>query len=680
MIFLLAYIVLRKAGVVKNAVVAAKLRIVFSTWPKEIKKWNLPITYRILHGSKKDEYFEEDVDLYLINYEGLAWLETKLKRGNKHKFDVLCLDESSKIKNTKSKRFKIIKRIHGLFKRRYIMTGSPAPNGLKDIFGQIFFLDGGKTLGKYITKFLADHFYPCGFKGYDWQLIKGEDKVIYNKIKPLVLRFSNDLLDLPPLKFHPIKVELPPKAMRFYKELEKEFIASVEDGFVVADTAASATIKLRQVTSGNVYGEQKAVLKVHEEKLEALKELVEEFQGSPCIVSYEFRHELDMLLEAFPNTPYIGGGVSAAEGTIIEDQWNAGELPILFGNPASIAHGLNLQESGTDLVMFSLTWNLEDYEQLYQRLWRQGQKNPVNVYHLIAEGTIDEAILKALESKDKTQKTLLKALESHYDFNFKKKGGSKMKDKDEVLKKFVVISQVNSIGLPNYYSGNMDMAVRHLEFLVAHWSHGDHKDFTGSDSNELSVLFKETMKMLEEPLGMLMDYDQVKGTTFRANKKVFKTITDSKTKKLKLKDMEIPSHLIFDGMKTQTKDEESTMTKSKFASKKKSVVKKAPVKKKSVVKKEPVAKKKASPKAKKVESSKPTKKVSSGSKYKVSEGYPEKGVHGSICKVLSKRKSFTIDAAVSACLGKIDHDKSEDEKFILGYVKGGIKRGYLVEA
>jgi len=437
LITLFAFYILRKRKEVDTLIVVASVLIIHSVWLREVKKWGFPFTCSMMQGTPKqrEKAFDKDADIYLTNYENLEWLERQLIKSRKpYKFDMCVLDESSKIKNTKTKRFKIIKRIAKLFKRRYILTGSPIPNGLKDIFAQVFFLDLGKSLGQYVTAFLNRYFYPSGYKGYIWLPLPDSFDKIFKLVKPFILRIGHEVLDMPPLHKVNRIITLSGKVKQQYDDLENEFIAEVNGGVIVAENAASKSAKLRQMTGGNVYDSDGTTINIHEEKVEELKEIVDELQGSPCIVAYEFRHELAVLQKHFPNAPYIGGGVSAKEGDEIAEQWNRGNVPVLFGNPASIAHGLNLQESGYHLIMFSMTWNLEYYEQLYQRLWRQGQKNTVFIIHLIAEGTIDEAMLKAVNAKDKTQRAMLEALQAHY--NFKKPLTKKVKKMENKESKF----------------------------------------------------------------------------------------------------------------------------------------------------------------------------------------------------------------------------------------------------
>ena len=597
MIFLLAFGILKKAGIVDKAIVVGKLRIIYSTWPKELHKWNLPWTYTILHGTKKDQAFEEDVDIYFINFDGLKWLESKLKRKNKHKFDVCCIDESSKIKNTKAKRSKALKRMAGFFKRRYILTGSPAPNGYIDIFGQILFLDLGKTFGKYVTHFQTTYFFPTGYMGYVWKLLPEMKPAIHKKMKDFILRFGNEELDLPPLTKNIVKVDLTSDVMRYYAEMETESAIEVENkGLVIASTKGVANMKLRQIVSGSVYDEDRNVISIHDEKLDAVIELVEELQESPCIICYEFTHELQALQKVFPKAPHIGGKVSPQRGKEIEDEWNAGELPVLLGQTAAIAHGLNLQESGTDLIMFSMTWNLEDYEQVIQRLWRQGQKNPVRIHHIVATNTIDEVIVETVNEKDITQQGLLNALQSYY------KPITKVLDMikpEDVIKTFLSITKKLR---PAKYK-DISMTVTHLDWALTNWSHGMHQDFISRVSgieetgNELIALYKRSQQILNNALGIKMNYDQVKGRSFVVKEKaLLNKIIDPKAKKKTMKEMSVPSYLAMSETQPILKEEDSKMP-SKFAKKpeaeapaKKASSKKAAVKKKSATKKAPVKK------------------------------------------------------------------------------------------
>ena len=420
--------------------IVAKLRICHMVWPKEIKKWGFDYTCSVLHGNKKDKLFEDDADIHLVNYEALKWLAPKLKGANRGKYQWCTLDESSKIKNSAAKRSKMLHNLAPQFDYRLILTGSPTPKSLLDIFSQIKFLDFGYRLGRYITKFRNEYFYPTGYMGYDWQPFDNTEERITAKLKDIVIRVSHEEagIELPKENAVIRRVQLPTKAKKIYDELEKDYVAQVEDETITAASAAVATNKLRQVANGGIFNAEHVAQSIHDEKTEELIEIVEELQGSPVLVAYEYQHDLERLLEAFPDAPHIGGGVKTAESLKIEADWNAGKIPVLLGQPDSIAHGLNLQDGGCHTVVFyALTWNLENYEQFIQRVLRQGNKAEfVTVIHIVAEGTVDEDVLVSLYAKDQTQQTFLNSLEERLGVNFKKVRGEKM-DKYKVLHKHI---------------------------------------------------------------------------------------------------------------------------------------------------------------------------------------------------------------------------------------------------
>lgn len=404
---------LLKQKLIRSVLIAAPLRVCYSVWPEEIKKWSdfNELRCEVLHGAIKNLAVKKEADIYLINPEGLEWLSTQ-----KLDCDMLVVDESTLFKHPNTKRFKLLKAMLPKFRRRYILTGTPAPNGYMDLFGQVFILDLGNALGRFITHYRMKFFYQTGYGGYEWKLIPGKDREIERVLKPLVLRMeAADYLDLPELIYNSVKVPLPPAAGRVYKDVEEDFIAmlNAEDKLVISN-AASASSKCRQIANGAVYMDDHSWREVHSAKLDALRDLVEEASGQPVLVVYEFQHDLERLLAAFgENTPYIGGGVTPKRSSEIQEAWNRGELPLLFGHPRSMGHGLNLQKGGHILVWFTPTWDLELYEQTNRRLHRQGTEHAVIVHHLIAEGTVDEIVMKTLEGKDKTQRQLLEALK-HY--------------------------------------------------------------------------------------------------------------------------------------------------------------------------------------------------------------------------------------------------------------------------
>jgi SNF2 family DNA or RNA helicase len=430
-----AFKILRSRNLVKRALIIAPKKPCYLVWPKELAKWDefADLKLDIIAGESKtrDELVHSNADLHIINPESLDWLMRQ--RFVKWPWDMLIVDESSKFKNTQAQRFKSLKGVLGKFTRRYILTGTPAPNGLLDLFGQIYILDCGDALGKYITHYKMQYFEPSGYGGYEWRLRKWEDnegavhtsaEEIYEKIRPLVLRPDDTEYrkSLPPLNQIDVAVTLPPKAREIYNKLEDDLIAQIEDQEVSAINSAVASMKLRQVANGEVYADQdpqefgtkrdkfRPTVEIHDAKLSALVDLVNELEGQPAFIAYEFQHELERLKKALGNPPHLAGGVSMKVATEVERKWNLGELPILLVQPQSVAHGLNLQGAGQAIIWYGLTWNLEDYEQLIQRIWRQGKVGSLWMYRLIATDTVDEDQVAALKMKARNQKSLLDAL------------------------------------------------------------------------------------------------------------------------------------------------------------------------------------------------------------------------------------------------------------------------------
>lgn len=432
LITLMIFKVLKKLGYVDELIVVAKRRIVYNVWRQEIRKWKFNYKTTILHGPKKEERLYKRADVRLINYEGLQWLSKQKKWLRGAKRMMLACDESSKLRHTSTVRFRSLKKLLPYFKRRYILTGSPVPNGLMNLFGQIFVLDLGLALGRYITEFRNNYMYPSGYMGYEWKLMPGADKRIYKKIKPLVIRFGTDQLKMPPLTFRTRYVDLPPHSRIAYDEMEKEKILEYKEGAIVAANAAVATGKLRQIANGGVYYSPSGELLdeipgkkpprkwrvIHDEKCEDLVELLEELQGEPALVSFEFQHD-KLRLQAyfrrhapqFNNSPFIDGSSKDRDVSRLLKRWDKGTLPVLFGHPDSVAHGLNLQGRGGIVIFFAMTWNLENYEQFIQRVWRQGQKRRVIVYSIVARNTVDEDMVESIKIKDHNQTTLLEAMQ-----------------------------------------------------------------------------------------------------------------------------------------------------------------------------------------------------------------------------------------------------------------------------
>lgn len=441
-ITLAAIKLLKSKHQVEKVLLVAPLRPCYSVWPEEILKWTdfKDLKVVVLHGPKKDQLLKEDADVYVINPEGLDWLlkatKTKGRNGKtsvsvdvrafkKLGFDTLVVDELTLFKNTNSNRFKALKTVIPTFGRRWGLTGSPAANGLLGLFGQCYVLDEGRSLGKYITRYRAEYFkqHPDGF---NWYPAEGAEERIYERLSPLVLRMSaEDYLELPELITNDIVVDLPDDVYRMYLEIEDDLITQIADKRIVASTAAAACLKCRQIANGGVYldADIEALIKLpkskrewvnlHTAKVDALADLINELQGSPLLVAYDFEHDLDRIREKLgKDIPYIGGGVSATRSRELEKMWNAGKLEVMLGHPQSIARGLNLQEVGNHICWHSLTYDYELFDQYIRRLLRQGNKaKKVFNHRIIAKGTIDRAIIGALGSKRKGQQALFDGLQ-----------------------------------------------------------------------------------------------------------------------------------------------------------------------------------------------------------------------------------------------------------------------------
>jgi SNF2 family DNA or RNA helicase len=410
---LAAFSVLKDHGAAKAMLVVAPLRPCYKVWPTEILKWSdfAGLTCTILHGPQKEARLKSQVDVYIINYEGLAWLEKQLA-GKELPFDVLCLDESTKVKNTQTVRFKTMKKLRDRFSRVWCLTGTPAPNGIENLFGQVFMLDGGERLGRYITHFRREYFIEEKQYGYSLWFPRADTQTrVQAKIADITLALkSEDYLQMPRRIENRIEVELPNSALSIYKGIEDSFFAELSSGVVTAANAAAKGMKLRQIVGGGVYGTEGAS-ELHTAKVDALADLIEEQEGQPLLVAVQFEHEVERIRKALGyDVPYLGGGISIGKSNAIVDDWNAGRIPVLLAHPTSVAHGLNLQAGGNAVCWFSLTWNLEEFDQFNARVYRQGQTKPVTFHYIMASDTIDDNVLTALQSKDRTQKALMNAL------------------------------------------------------------------------------------------------------------------------------------------------------------------------------------------------------------------------------------------------------------------------------
>jgi SNF2 family DNA or RNA helicase len=398
---------------VDRVLIVAPLRVCYEVWPMEIDKWDefKFLNYRILHGKTKNLDDLGGVQVCMINHEGLPWLFAELLK-RMWPFDWLVIDESTRFKKTNTVRFKLIKNHLARFSRRTILTGTPTPNGVIDIFGQIFCVDLGKSLGRFITHFRNEFFDSEGFGGYTYVAKPGAEKRILERIKPITLSMTQeDWLEMPELITNVVTVKLPPAARKVYDAAELSLLLTIEKETNVVPTVAAALMKCRQIASGGVYFNEREARHLHDAKIDALESIVEELEGSPLLVVYEFHHELERIRERFGEIPALHGGMKPAVVSGIIRDWNAGRIPLLAAQPQTTATGLNLQDAGNTIAWMSLTWDAENYEQLINRVWRSGQKaDRVVVHHIIAENTVDEIIHESVAAKWKSQSAFVNGL------------------------------------------------------------------------------------------------------------------------------------------------------------------------------------------------------------------------------------------------------------------------------
>lgn len=393
---------------VSKPLIVAPKRVAESTWDREAEKWDhlKHLRFSKILGTQRQRLkaLDADADVYVINRENVEWLVTHY--GRKWPFDMLIIDELSSFKSSASRRFRALKKVRPLIKRVVGLTGTPAPNGLIDLWPQIYLLDRGERLGQTITGYRTRYFIPGRRRDhivFEW--IPVSEEAIYKKISDICISMkAADWLEMPERIDRTVKVTLPAKAKAAYKQLEREYLLPFSDGDITASTAAVLTGKLLQLANGAVYDEDSKVREIHDAKLEALADVIEAANGRPVLVFYTYRHDLERIRRRFT--------VRTLDSPKDIDDWNAGRIPILLTHPASAGHGLNLQAGGNIIVWFGLPHSLELYEQANARLHRQGQKNKVIIHHLVTEQTIDENVMRALARKSITQNDLMRAVKA----------------------------------------------------------------------------------------------------------------------------------------------------------------------------------------------------------------------------------------------------------------------------
>lgn len=403
---------------INKVLVVAPLRVATLSWPDEIEKFEefSKLKYSVVVGNlkKRQEALKKDADIYIINRENLQWLIEK--SGVPFDFDTVVLDELSSFKNWNSKRFKAFMTVRPKVKRVIGLTGTPAPNGMMDLFAQIKVLDMGKRLGRFITQYRTNYFRPGRTNGqivFDYILLPGAKERIYEKISDMAISMKAlDHLKMPELINTRYPVYLSDSENELYQEMKKELVLSYTDEKeVTAANAAALSGKLCQMSNGALYTDEKEVIDIHDRKLDALEDIIESANGKPVLVAYWFKHDLDKITKRLSNLK-IPFEVFKSEDSI--RNWNSGKVTVGLIHPASAGHGLNLQNGGNHLVWYGLTWSLELYQQTVARLWRQGQEaRTVVVQHIVTADTIDEDILEALTNKKATQNELIDAVKAN---------------------------------------------------------------------------------------------------------------------------------------------------------------------------------------------------------------------------------------------------------------------------
>ena len=402
---------------VRKILVIAPKKVAESTWSKEKDKWDhtkmLRVSKVLGSTAKRIQALNTPADLYIINRENVVWLVDYYR--NAWPFDMVVIDESSSFKNHKSKRLKALASISGKIDRLVELTGTPSPNGLEDLWAQVYLLDGGERLEKRYSQFRERYFNP-GDRGqniiYNYKPKLGSEQAILDKISDICITMkSEDYLQLPDLIEDVIHVELDQKARKAYDELERQMVLALpeEEDEISVTSAAALSNKLLQLANGAVYDENHTVHSVHDCKIEAFMELVESLNGKPALVFYNFQHDKDRIKAALEKTSLRVRELKTPQD---ENDWNTGQIDILLAHPASCAYGLNLQQGGNHVIWFGLTWNYELYSQANKRLHRQGQTEKVIVHHLVCNETRDEDVMEAISRKDDVQNWVMESLKA----------------------------------------------------------------------------------------------------------------------------------------------------------------------------------------------------------------------------------------------------------------------------
>ena len=401
---------------IRKVLVIAPLRVARDTWPYEIRKWDHlhGLSYSVAVGTEMERKaaLRQRAFVYIINRENVQWLVEE--SGIPFDYDMVVIDELSSFKSYQAKRFRSLTKVRPKVKRIVGLTGTPSSNGLMDLWAEFRILDMGKRLGRYITHYRNAYFQPDKRNGqvvFSYKPLPGAEEAIYEKISDITISMkAADHLKMPECVLNEVKVDLSTKEREVYDSMKHDLVVSLAGEEIDAGNAAALGNKLSQMANGAVYGEDRRVFSIHDKKLDALEDLIEAANGKPVLVAYWFKHDMERIQQRLKKLHIPFSTMDTSDSIA---RWNRGEIPVALIHPASAGHGLNIQSGGSTLIWFGLTWSLELYQQTNARLWRQGQQaETVVIHHIITKNTIDERIMSALRSKDKTQSALIDAVKA----------------------------------------------------------------------------------------------------------------------------------------------------------------------------------------------------------------------------------------------------------------------------
>ena len=399
-----------------KVLIIGPLRVARDTWPAELGKWShlkgLRSSLAVGSEEARIRALRAKADIYIINRENVEWLVDR--SGVPFDFDTVVIDELSSFKNCRSIRFRSLSKVRMRISRIVGLTGTPASNGLMDLWAEFRILDCGKRLGRFITHYREAYFRPDKTNGqvvFSYKPLPGAEDAIYRQISDIAISMrAADHIKMPELVSNTYRVGLSEKERKVYESLKDEMAIDIGKDEITASNAAALSNKLLQLANGAIYTDEKGVREVHQRKLDALEDLIEAANGKPLLVAYWFKHDLSRIEGRLREKGIAYEKLDSASSI---GRWNEGKTAVGLIHPASAGHGLNLQSGGSTIVWFGLTWSLELYQQTIARLYRQGQRDKtVVVIHIIASGTIDEYVMKALSKKEKAQDSLIEAVKA----------------------------------------------------------------------------------------------------------------------------------------------------------------------------------------------------------------------------------------------------------------------------